>query len=40
MCPEGFPVLDFRVLATLGEPEPADWEDLAFHSRIAARVSA
>jgi thermostable 8-oxoguanine DNA glycosylase len=38
MRPEEFPILDFRVIGALGEKEPKSWEDVAYYSRIAARV--
>ena len=36
--PKEFPILDFRVVGALGETEPKSWEDVAYYSRIAARV--
>jgi len=38
MRPEEFPILDFRVVGALGEPEPSSWEDVDYYSRIAVRV--
>jgi len=40
MAPDRQPILDFRVVAALGELEPRerDWNDPAYYARIAARV--
>ncbi len=35
MRPHEFPILDFRVVAALGIPEPSSWEDTRFYSRVA-----
>jgi hypothetical protein len=35
--PEQYPILDFRVVAALGENPPESWEDLAFYGRIAEK---
>ncbi len=40
MRPEEFPILDFRVVAALGEAEPCSWEDVTFYSQIADRIRA
>jgi hypothetical protein len=38
MVPERFPILDYRVMAALGENEPKSYEDVRLYSRIADRV--
>jgi thermostable 8-oxoguanine DNA glycosylase len=38
MRPESFPILDFRVVNALGEPQPANWENLAEYGRLAKRL--
>lgn len=40
LCPDRYPILDFRVLAALGEPEPSSYENPALYTRIADRVRA
>lgn len=40
MRPDRFPILDVRVLAALGVPEPPSYEDVRFYSTIAARIRA
>ena len=38
--PDRFPILDFRVVAALGEPEPKSFESFELYGRIAERVHA
>ncbi|MEZ4495161.1 MAG: hypothetical protein R3C29_17835 [Dehalococcoidia bacterium] len=40
MVPDRYPILNVRVVAALGEPEPRerDWNDPACYARISARV--
>lgn len=38
MRPDEFPILDYRVLAALGEPVPKSYEDVHFYTGIADRV--
>lgn len=40
MAPERYPILDFRVLRALGEPEPSNYDDPHFYARFAERVRA
>jgi hypothetical protein len=38
MKPNHYPILDFRVVKGLREPQPSSYEDLDFYHRIAERV--
>ena len=38
MRPKRFPILDFRVVAALGEAAPRSYEDYEFYSHIADRI--
>ena len=38
MRPDEFPILDYRVMAALGEPAPKSYEDVHFYIGIADRV--
>ena len=38
MRPDRFAILDVRVVAALGWPEPASWDDFNYYSRVATRV--
>lgn len=40
MRPAEFPMLDFRVLESMGWPQPPDYEDLDFYERFAGEVQA
>ena len=40
MRPDRFPILDYRVLEALDEPEPSSYEDCSFYSRIADQIRA
>ena len=40
MRPEHFPILDYRIVAALGEPEPGSYEDYAYYERTADQVRA
>jgi hypothetical protein len=40
MRPDRFPILDFRMLAALGIPEPRSYDDVEFYGKIAERVRA
>ena len=40
MRPDEFPILDYRVMAALGEPAPKSYEDVHFYIGIADRVKA
>lgn len=38
MHPDRFPILDYRVMAALGETAPKSYEDIRLYTRIADRV--
>jgi len=38
MRPERYPILDFRVIAALGEPEPRSYEDSHLYTSVADRI--
>ena len=38
MRPDWFPILDFRVIAALGEMEPQTYEDFELYTRVADRI--
>ena len=40
LCPNDYPILDVRVLAALGVPEPPSYENAQFYSEVAGQVRA
>jgi len=38
MCPNVYPIIDFRVVGALGKPEPSSYEDINFYLAIAKEV--
>jgi hypothetical protein len=40
MCPELYPILDFRVVGALGKPEPSSYEDVDFYLNVAREIRA
>ena len=38
MRPNEFPIIDVRVIAALGLPDPSSWEDIGYYQRVAEQI--